>query len=171
MSLICQGTGDPPKKKELRFRLQFLFSAGAKFAPSSYSNQSSAALQLRRMPSFLKGFFPSKVVAADPTESQDLCSLCLEPQAAHEGITLPCSHCFHRHCIAELRSSASVASTRNSCPLCRAPLPLTGEQLLSKALSLVRKATACSSAVDEASTLGEALGEWASSALWHRPAP
>ena len=53
----------------------------------------------------------------------DRCLTCLEPP--REPTRLPCGHSFCTGCVSELRSKG-VSET---CPLCRAPLPMSAEKL------------------------------------------
>jgi TPR repeat protein len=47
------------------------------------------------------------------------CAICLEKISSSNKYSLPCEHVFHIECIANLR----LASTVQSCPLCRGDLP------------------------------------------------
>jgi len=59
-----------------------------------------------------------------PFKGED-CSICLDPVAQASVTTLPCAHVFHAACVAELRKF----KLKQSCPLCRAPLPPGPEKL------------------------------------------
>mmetsp|Transcript_20339 Transcript_20339/g.34319 ORF Transcript_20339/g.34319 Transcript_20339/m.34319 type:complete len:311 (+) Transcript_20339:186-1118(+) len=60
------------------------------------------------------------------------CSICLLglPSTGSELYSLPCSHQFHTHCMAELHRSDCL----QVCPLCRAPLPSVARDLFDKAV-------------------------------------
>ena len=62
----------------------------------------------------------------------DNCSICLHQlPCGSELCTLPCSHKYHKQCIAELHRSNLL----QVCPLCRAPLPSPGRDLFNQAVN------------------------------------
>lgn len=62
------------------------------------------------------------------------CAICFETlnsdQQQLQTHTLPCSHTFHEECLNKLRSFEQL---RQVCPLCRASLPMTPEQICEEA--------------------------------------
>jgi hypothetical protein len=62
---------------------------------------------------------------AAPLEEEE-CPMCFEVLSDVMCCTLPCNHKFHIECVTELRKWNSI------CPMCRANLPATPEQLLAK---------------------------------------
>lgn len=59
------------------------------------------------------------------------CAICLDP--IPNPMTLPCGHQYHHQCIEQLMISSNQ---QQSCPLCRAPIPLNSKQKIMKANAL-----------------------------------
>ena len=59
------------------------------------------------------------------------CSICLEVLSEASTCTLPCSHKYHKSCVAELRSCGA----KQACPLCRAAMPLGPKESTDEAFS------------------------------------
>jgi len=53
------------------------------------------------------------------------CPICLEKLNESNRIALPCNHCFHVACMDRLRTS----DVSQACPLCRAPLPMSTDDV------------------------------------------
>jgi len=64
------------------------------------------------------------VEQADAAASGEECSICLDPLSRAPGTTLQCTHVFHSKCVEELRKFG----VKQTCPLCRTPLPAGPEQ-------------------------------------------
>ncbi|KAL9671157.1 hypothetical protein QQ045_008723 [Rhodiola kirilowii] len=61
---------------------------------------------------------PDSFISGLEKVEQDSCSICIDDEDKHEFARMPCTHLFHRECIATwLRLSAT-------CPLCRLPMDL-----------------------------------------------
>ena len=68
-------------------------------------------------------------------EDREECAICLDyiqPTAA-SLCTLPCSHRYHASCVDELRSQG----VQQVCPLCRAELPESAENLYGDATTIL----------------------------------
>jgi len=59
------------------------------------------------------------------TTKGEECSICLDPLDETTSCTLECTHTFHATCVAELRKFR----VKQTCPLCRTPLPPGPEKL------------------------------------------
>jgi len=67
----------------------------------------------------------SKKAASAATVTGQECSICLNPLAEASLCTFECAHVFHASCVKELRQ----LGVKQTCPLCRTPLPPGPEKL------------------------------------------
>ena len=56
------------------------------------------------------------------TTEVDECAICLEPMSSGEVTVLPCSHHFHKNCIAKSKESLQNGLS-SLCPLCQKAIP------------------------------------------------